>query len=59
MPIALMPNTGKITLLQMDGDLSTEEFNTAIEMAVEACKKIGQMQRESIKRKYLQGDKIA
>jgi len=59
MPIALMPNTGKITLLQMDGDLSTEEFNTAIEMAVEACKKIGQMQRESIRRKYLQGDKIA
>lgn len=57
MPIALMPNTGKITLLQMDGDLSTEEFNAAIEMAVEACKKISHMQRESIRRKYLHGDK--
>ncbi|MEM2901469.1 MAG: exosome complex exonuclease Rrp41 [Candidatus Bathyarchaeia archaeon] len=59
MPIALMPNTGKITLLQMDGDLSVEEFNAAVEIAVEACKKISQMQRESIRRKYVQGDKIA
>src|SRR3989337_749039 len=39
-PVAFMPNLNAITLLQMDGILSTEEFETAVKMAMEGCKKI-------------------
>ena len=34
-PIAMMPRTGEITLLQSDGDLSQEEFEEAINLAMD------------------------
>src|SRR5213594_1659249 len=51
-PVALVPNAGLVTLLQMDGELTTEEFNKGLEMAVEACKTIHTMQREALKKKF-------
>jgi len=58
LPIALMPNTETITLMQMDGDLSIDEFHISIEMAIKACKKISEIQKESLKQKYLNMEKI-
>jgi len=52
LPIAMMPNSGKITLLQMDGILSPEEFEQALELAIDGCKKIHEIQREALYRKY-------
>jgi exosome complex component RRP41 len=52
MPIAYMPKLGKVTLLQMDGDLSTEEAGKALELAIEGCKKVYEVQREALKKKY-------
>jgi len=52
MPIAYMPKIGKITLLQMDGDLSTEEAEKAIALGIEGCKKVYEVQREALKKKY-------
>ena len=51
-PLALMPNLNAITLLQMDGKLSLDEFETAINLALEGCKKIYAMQKEVLKSKY-------
>lgn len=51
-PVALMPNLNAITLLQMDGKLTQKEFETAVKMAIEGCKKIGVMQKEALKTKY-------
>lgn len=51
-PIAYMPKLDEITLLQMDGILSTDETIEAIEMAVEGCKTIYEIQREALKKKY-------
>ncbi len=52
-PVALMPNLNAITLLQMDGILTPEEFENAITLALEGCKKIYTMQKEALKTKYV------
>jgi exosome complex component RRP41 len=53
LPVAFMPRSGMITLLQMDGSLTENEFNQALDMAIAACKKINEMQIEALKRKYI------
>lgn len=53
LPVALMPKTDAITLLQMDGSMTEEEFNQALDMAIGACRKINEMQVEALKRRYL------
>lgn len=52
LPIALMPNHNLVTLIQMDGKLSKEEFDKAFNMALEACRKIRNLQNDALKRKY-------
>jgi len=52
-PVALMPSLNGITLLQMDGKLTHDEFETAVNMAIEGCKKIYPMQKEALKAKYV------
>jgi exosome complex component RRP41 len=51
-PLAYMPNLQEVTLLQMDGILTVEETEEAINMAIEGCKKIYELQREALKKKY-------
>ncbi len=52
-PVAYMPNLNAVTLLQMDGVLSPEEFEKAVTMATEGCKQIYMMQKEALKAKYM------
>jgi exosome complex component RRP41 len=52
-PVALMPNLNAVTLLQMDGTLTQEEFETTVNLALEGCKKIYAMQKEALKTKYV------
>jgi len=52
-PVAFMPNLNAITLLQMDGKLNHEEFETAVNLAIEGCKQIYAMQKEALKAKYV------
>ncbi len=52
-PIAIMPNLGEITLLQMDGKLSKEEFEMAMDMAIKACMNLHEKQKDALKNKYL------
>ncbi|MCZ7401476.1 MAG: exosome complex exonuclease Rrp41 [Candidatus Methanoperedens sp.] len=51
MPIAMTPD-GKITLLQMDGHLSSDEFKEGLEMAKKGCLEIAQLQRAALLEKY-------
>jgi exosome complex component RRP41 len=51
MPIAMTPD-GKITLLQMDGHLTREEFKEGLEMAKQGCLTIAQLQRAALMEKY-------
>ena len=52
-PVAYMPNLNAVTLLQMDGILKPEEFEKAVNMAIEGCKQIYPMQKEALKTKYM------
>ena len=51
-PLAYMPKTEHVTLLQMDGILSQDDFNGCIDMAIEGCKQVYEVQREALKKKY-------
>jgi exosome complex component RRP41 len=60
MPIAMTPD-GKITLLQMDGHLTREEFKEGLEMAKNGCLAIYEMQKAALLEQYssqLEGDAI-
>jgi len=52
-PVALMPNLNAVTLLQMDGQLSTDEFESAVNLALDGCKQIYALQKEALKTKYI------
>jgi exosome complex component RRP41 len=51
--VAFMPNLNAITLLQMDGNLSVDEFENAINMAIDGCKQLYALQKEALKSKYV------
>ena len=51
-PIAVLPNSGKITLLQLDGEIKKEDLKKALEMGKEACKKMNEVQMKALKDKY-------
>jgi exosome complex component RRP41 len=52
-PIAYLPSFNKVSLLQMDGLLTFQEFKQVLELAVDGCKQISAIQKESLKAKYL------
>jgi len=52
-PVALMPNLNAVTLLQMDGTLSTDEFESAVNLALEGCRQIYALQKEALRTKYV------
>jgi exosome complex component RRP41 len=51
-PVAYMSKLEKVTLLQMDGIVSTEEFEKCVDLAIDGCRQIYEMQREALKKKY-------
>lgn len=51
-PIAVMPNSGRITLLQMDGEINKDELMKLIEAGKKACADIYEIQRKALKEKY-------
>jgi exosome complex component RRP41 len=52
-PVAFMPNLNAVTLLQMDGILTPGEFENAVNLAIEGCRKIYALQKEALKTKYM------
>ena len=51
-PIAIMPRSNVITLLQLDGNIAKEELKKAVELGRKACEKINEIQRKALKEKY-------
>lgn len=51
-PLALMPQTKQITLLQMDGRMTIEEVAEAIDLCMKACDLIYKKQKLALKKKY-------
>ncbi|MEW5759438.1 MAG: exosome complex exonuclease Rrp41 [Candidatus Thermoplasmatota archaeon] len=53
LPLALIPRTGEIILLQMDGHLTRNEFDELLTMNIDACKKIYELQKEALRKRYV------
>jgi exosome complex component RRP41 len=52
LPIALMPQSESISLLQMDGNFSQKEFESAFSLALKGCSQIYDLQKKALKKKY-------
>jgi len=51
-PMAVVPRTGDLVLLQMDGHLTYAEFQKAMGLSLDATRKIYEMQRDALQRRY-------
>jgi len=51
-PMAIVPSTGEIVLLQMDGNMTREEFDKAVELGVKGCRDVYELQKDALKRRY-------
>ncbi len=52
LPMATVPRTGEISLLQMDGNFTPEEFKKAFELAKMGCEKVYEIQKEALRNRY-------
>jgi len=52
MPVGYMPNLDKITLIQLDGVLTPDEYKKCVETAIVGCKKVYEIQKQAIRDKY-------
>ncbi len=51
-PVAFVPRTGEVVLLQMDGHLTLPEFEKAMELSMKAGRTLYAEQRDALKRRY-------
>lgn len=49
---AILPNTGEVTLLQLDGEVSSEELGEALKLAQKTAKDIYEIQKAALKAKF-------
>lgn len=52
MPVAYMPRLEQVTLLQLDGNLSPDQFGECIDKAIGGCKMIYEIQKQALMQKY-------
>lgn len=51
-PIAIIPETEEMVLLQMDGLLTKEEWEKAVRLGIEGCKKVAALQKEALLKRF-------
>jgi len=51
-PVGILPNSGKITLLQMDGKIQAEELPGLLDLAREASKKIYDVEKKALLKRF-------
>jgi exosome complex component RRP41 len=58
-PVAMIPSTSEITLLQLDGEIDEKMLNDALKMAETACVQIKEVQIAALKQRYIDAEKEA
>lgn len=48
-PFAVLPRLGKVSLLQLDGDVTRKELNEALKLANDTCAKIHEVQKKVLR----------
>ncbi|MFA5175849.1 MAG: exosome complex exonuclease Rrp41 [Candidatus Nanoarchaeia archaeon] len=51
-PIAMMPRTGAITLMQMDGIVEKDDIKEFMKIGKKACEKVYEVQKKALREKY-------
>lgn len=51
-PTAMLHDSKEISLLQLDGEMSQEQLNEALELAKEANEKVAEVQKQALQQKY-------
>ncbi len=51
-PVSYLPNLDKVTLLQMDGEITREDLKQGLELAKKVCKQIYEVQKKALKEKF-------
>ncbi len=51
-PVAIIPSTGEVTLLQSDGTLTSEEFAKALNLAIDGCMILSNAQKDALIMRY-------
>lgn len=54
-PVAMINGSEKITLLQMDGDITREDLKDGLKLAKKGCEKLYDLQKKTLKEEYTQG----
>jgi exosome complex component RRP41 len=57
-PLAILPRTEEIVLLQMDGLMTREEWDKAVELGLKGCRQVYEMQREALRKKFAEAEKM-
>lgn len=52
LPVAIIPKNNEITLLQMDGNFTKEEFEKALKLAIKGCMQIYELQKKALRERY-------
>ena len=52
MPVGYMPNLDKITLIQLDGVLTPDEYKKCVETAIDGCKQVYEIQKKALTEKF-------
>lgn len=52
MPVGYMPNLDKVTLIQLDGVLTPEEYKKCVETAIDGCKQVYEIQKKALTDKF-------
>ncbi|MFZ1024112.1 MAG: exosome complex exonuclease Rrp41 [Thermoplasmata archaeon] len=52
MPMALVPQSGRLVLLQMEGHLSREELAQALDLGVQGCRDIYEKMKQALRDRY-------
>jgi len=52
MPVAYMPRLEQVSLLQLDGNLSPDQFGECIDKAIGGCKMVYEIQKQALMQKY-------
>ncbi len=52
LPMALVPQSGRLVLLQMEGHMNREELGRALDLGVAGCRKIYEVMKQALRDRY-------
>jgi len=55
LPMALVPQSGRLVLLQMEGHMTEEELSRALDLGVQGCREIYEKMKQALRERYSTG----